>query len=104
MQPFALLGQGKSILDATAALEHERVIGRVVALTDDVRAAQFQGGRQRCRACPLDILVAVASALIRAAHHIDGVQGTECFGGDTLQLRNGGDSAMRRLLVCAEGE
>lgn len=50
---LALVGQDEAVLDAAAALEHVLVVGRGVALADDVGAAQLERGREVCGAGPL---------------------------------------------------
>lgn len=102
---FTLAGQGEAIFDAARALEDVRVIRGRVAFTDDVGAAELELLGKRRRAAPLDVLVAVGGSLVGAAQHVDVVEVADAAGGDAPELRDGGDTAMRRLgAIAAEGE
>lgn len=68
--PLTLLGKHKPVAHTTAPLQHIRILGRVIALTRNIRTAQFEFWRQRSLACPLYIVVVVIRAGISATHHI----------------------------------
>lgn len=99
--PLALGSQHEAILHAAAALEDVVVVGPTVAFAHDLGAAQFQCGRQRRRARPLDVLVTVACALVLAAHHVDLVQAADFGARDAGQLRHRRHPAVRRLGAAA---
>lgn len=102
---FTLAGQGEAVLDAARALEDVRVIRGRVAFADDVGAAELELLGKRRRAAPLNVLVAVGRALVGAAQHVDVVEVADATGRDAPELRDGGDTAMRRLgAIAAEGE
>lgn len=65
------LRQRKSILDATAALEHVLVVWPVVSFTDDVRGSELELGRQGGGTGPFDAGSVVAGAGVLAAHDVD---------------------------------
>jgi hypothetical protein len=71
---LALVREHEPVLDAAAALQDVWVVGRVVALADDVGGAQLEVRRQRRRAGPVRIVAVVAGAGILAAHDVDLVE------------------------------
>jgi hypothetical protein len=81
---LALVGEGKRILDAAAALEHIWIICRGVALAYDVGATELELLGQGSCTAPFDVLLAVGGALVGAAHDVDGVQVAEGLAGDAF--------------------
>ncbi|KAF1731563.1 hypothetical protein CRV24_007749 [Beauveria bassiana] len=98
---LAQLRERERVLDTAAALEHVRIVGRGVTLTDDVGRAELELSGQRGGAAPLDVLVAVRGALVGAAHHVNGVEAAEGARRDAPELRHGRDAAVRRLGAAA---
>lgn len=59
------------VLYPTAALQHIRVTGGLVAFTYHVGGAELEFGRQGCCAGPLDVLILIIRTLVLAAHNVD---------------------------------
>lgn len=104
MSLLALVCEDEAVLDTATALEDVRVIRRGVALTDDLGAAKLEGRGQGRGARPLDVLGAIAGALVDAAHGVDLVQRAHGPAGYAFQLGYRGDAAVRGLAVGMEGE
>lgn len=102
--PLAELGEDEAVLDAAGAAEDVGVVDGGVALAEHVGGAELELGGQRGGAGPLDVLGAVRGALVRAAEHVDFVQGAHARGGDAAELRDRGHAAVAGLPVCAQGE
>lgn len=101
---LAEFGEDEAVLDAAGAAEDVGVVGAGVALAEDVGGAELELGGQGGGAGPLDVLGAVGAALVRAAHHVDGVQGADARGGDAAELRDRGHAAVGGGLVGAKGQ
>lgn len=102
---LALVGEGEAVLDPAAALEDVRVVFGAVALADDVRGAELELLGQLGDTGPLDVLGAVAGALVGAAHDVDGEEVAEGLCGEAFELRGGGRAAVGcEGAVAAEGE
>jgi hypothetical protein len=97
-----LLRQEQALLHRTTPLQHPRVIGVLIAFTDDLRTPQLELLREIRSATPLNVFGLVVRTLVRAAHYVDFV--VLATWALAHELGDGGDAAVGCLFVGAEGE